>query len=204
MRTRGYFAVSYVKIGLLSIGVFFASCNSLKRVGENELLLTKNNIFADELKVKDQGIESLIVQEPNSTVLGFPMRLNIYNLAKVNPDSSYRAWLHRKEKREKRLTNFLSGKQVNRLGESFLVKGYSEWLKKIGESPIIIDTARARRSTNRLSAYYDSKGYFNNRAYYEIMPAKKPKRAEVNYRIELGKPYIVDSISSRVSSTVID
>jgi hypothetical protein len=173
-------------------------------VGENELLLTKNEIFADQQKVKDQGIESLIVQEPNSTVLGFPMRLNIYNLAKVNPDSSYQAWLHRKEKREKRLTNFLSAKQVNRLGESFLVKGYSEWFKKVGEAPVIIDTARARRSTNRLSAYYDSKGYFNNKAHYEINPGKKPKRAAIHYQIELGKPYIVDSLSSKVSSSVID
>ncbi len=204
MRTRGYFAIKIVKIGLLSIGVFFTSCNTLKRVGENELLLTKNNIFADQEKVKDQGIESLIVQEPNSTVLGFPMRLNIYNLAKVNPDSSYREWLHRKEKREKRLSNLLSTKQVNRLGESFLVKGYSEWFKKIGEAPVIIDTSRVRRSTNRLSAYYDSKGYFNNRAYYEIVTGKKAKQADVDYYIELGKPYIVDSISSDISSVVID
>jgi len=204
MRTRGYFNIRNVKIGLLSIGVFFSSCNTLKRVGENELLLTNNNVFADEEKVKSPGVESLIVQEPNSTVLGMPMRLSIYNLAKVDPDSSYQAWLYRKEKRKKRLTNTLSEKQVNRLGESFLVKGYSEWFKKVGEAPVIIDTAKARRSANRLSAYYDSKGYFNNRAQFEIVPGRKPRRAEINYRIELGKPYIVDSISSSVTSPVID
>ncbi len=204
MKIHGGFTNRFVKIGLLSIVVFISSCNTLRRVGENELLLTKNNIFADQLKVKDADIESLIVQEPNSKVLGYPLRLNIYNLAKVNPDSSYRAWLYRKEKREPRLNNILSRKQVNRLGESFLVKGYSVWFKRIGEAPEVIDTAAARKTTNRLSSYYDSKGYFNNRATYDIEPIKKKQRAMINYNIELGKPYIIDSLSSQVSSKVID
>lgn len=204
MKTHGYFSNRIVKIGLLSIVVFISSCNTLRRVGENELLLSKNNILVDEQKVKNQDIESLIVQEPNSTLLGYPLRLNIFNLAKVNPDSSYRDWLYRKDKREQRLSNLISQKQVNRLGESFLVKGYSEWFKKIGEPPQVIDTAKARKSSNRLSAYYGSIGYFNNKAAYEIVPVKKKRRAEVNYRIELGKPYIVDSLSRNVSSEVID
>ncbi len=204
MKIHRGFTNRFVKIGLLSIVVFISSCNTLRRVGENELLLTKNNIFADQVKVKDANIESLIVQEPNSKVLGYPLRLNIYNLAKVNPDSSYQAWLYRKEKREPRLSNILSRKQVNRLGESFLVKGYSVWFKRIGEAPEVIDTAAARKTTNRLSAYYDSKGYFNNRATYDIEPLKQKQRAMINYNIELGKPYIIDSLSTQVSSEVID
>lgn len=204
MRVDGYFTIKNVKIGLLSIVVLLSSCNTLRRVGENELLLSKNNIYADQVKVKDPNIESLIVQEPNSTLLGYPLRLNIYNLAKVDPDSSYQDWLHRKEKREERLTRALSRKQVNRLGESFLVKGYSEWFKRIGEAPEIIDSTKAQKSSNRLRAYYDSKGYFNNRTGYEIKPGKKKQRAEINYMVELGRPYIIDSISSNVSSAAID
>lgn len=204
MKTHGYFTMRIVKIGLLSIVVFISSCNTLKRVGENELLLTKNNIYVDEQKLKDPDIESLIVQEPNSKLLGYPLRLNLYNMAKVNPDSSYQAWLYRKEKREQRLTNILSKKQVNRLGESFLVKGYSEWFKKVGEAPEVIDTVKAQKSSNRLSSYYGSKGYFNNRSTYEIIPERKKKRAQMNFNIELGKPYIVDSISRNISSVVID
>ena len=204
MSVGGYFTIKNVKIGLLSIVVLFTSCNTLRRVGENELLLTKNNIFADQEKVKDTDIESLIVQEPNSTFLGYPLRLNIYNLAKVDPDSSFQDWLYRKEKREERLTRLLSQKQVNRLGESFLVKGYSEWFKRIGEAPEVIDSTSAEKTSNRLSAYYDSKGFFNNRARYEIVPGRKKQRAEINYNIELGKPYIIDSLSSNVSSPVID
>ncbi|MGB5370204.1 MAG: outer membrane protein assembly factor, partial [Flavobacteriaceae bacterium] len=132
---------NYAKISLLFLAFAVASCNTLRRVGENELLLKKNTIYADSTKINDESIQSLILQKPNSTLLGYPLRLNLYNLAKKNPDSSFQTWLHRKDKRQERLANLLSQKQVDRLGESFLVKGLSEWLKEIGEAPVVVDTA---------------------------------------------------------------
>ena len=204
MRTRWSFGLSLAKIGVLLLAVAITSCNALRRVNEDELLLTKNNIFANEEKVVDEDINSLIIQKPNSTVLGYPLRLNLYNLAKKNPDSSFQAWLQRKEKREKRLANLLSQKQVNRLGESFLAKGYSEWLKKIGERPVVIDTSKTRKSLQRLSAYYGSKGYFNNNTSYEIDSSGRKQRASVNYNIKLNKPYFIDTVSENIASRAID
>lgn len=69
------------KISLLLLAIAITSCNTLKRVDENELLITKNTIYADSVKVTDEDIESLIIQEPNTTLLGYPLRLNLYNLA---------------------------------------------------------------------------------------------------------------------------
>ncbi|MBT8178938.1 MAG: BamA/TamA family outer membrane protein [Eudoraea sp.] len=191
------------KIVLLCFALLLASCNTLKRVGENDQLLSKNKIFTNGERVLDEDIQSLLVQKPNSMVLGYPLRLNLYNLAKPNPDSTFQEWLYRKPKREARLAKLLSQKQVNRLGESFLVKGYSEWLKKIGEVPVIIDTSRTRRSLERLSAYYGSKGYFNNTTTYSIIPMRK-QRAEINYNINLGKPFLIDSFKKNISSPAID
>ncbi|WP_308224945.1 hypothetical protein [Flavobacterium sp. J372] len=37
-----------------------------------------------------------LYQLPNSNILGYRLRLHLYNLAKPNADSSYRAWLDRK------------------------------------------------------------------------------------------------------------
>mgnify|MGYP003669344619 CR=1 FL=1 len=102
----------------------------------DELLLTKNVVTTDGKKVKNEDVYSLISQKPNSTLLGYPLRLNLYNLAKENPDSSYQVWLHKKPKRIEKLTKLLSKKQVDRLGESFMVKGASKWLKNIGESQL--------------------------------------------------------------------
>ncbi|MEB8345033.1 BamA/TamA family outer membrane protein [Flavobacteriaceae bacterium KMM 6898] len=192
------------KIGLLLLGIAITSCNALKRVADDELLLTKNSIHADEKKVTNEDAQSLIVQKPNSTLLRYPLRLHLYNLAKKNPDSSYQAWLHRNDKREERLNNLLSKKQVAKLGESFLVKGYSEWLKQIGEAPVIIDTSRTRKSLERLKAYYGGKGYFNANATYVLDSSKRKQRAAIDYQLTLGDPFIIDTFSKKITSPAVD
>jgi hypothetical protein len=193
------------KLSLLSLlAIVLLSCNSLKKVENDEYLVVKNSIYADSIKINNEELQSLIYQKPNSTVLGYPLRLNLYNLAKENPDSSFNAWLYRKENRKKRLTKLLSAKQVERLGESFLVTGLSNWLEDIGEAPVILDTTRTRLSLARLSAYYQGKGYFTNNTTYEIDSSKQNKKAKINYHIELGNPYMIDSLGNDISSTAID
>ncbi|MDC6384309.1 outer membrane protein assembly factor [Flagellimonas taeanensis] len=195
---------NWAKIGLLLLMLSTMGCNTLKKVGEDELLLTKNSIYVNEEKVSTSEIKGLISQKPNSSVLGYPLRLNLYNLAKENPDSSFQDWLHRKEKREKRLNNLLSQKQVSRLQESFIVKGASEFLERVGEPPVVIDTSLTRKSVERLEAYYNSKGYFNNNGSYEIVEGKRKKRAEVEYNINLNKPYIIDTVQKNITSPELD
>ncbi|WP_318309761.1 translocation and assembly module lipoprotein TamL [Flagellimonas crocea] len=203
---RGSFGVTcnWAKIGLLLLLLSILGCNTLKKVGEDELLLTKNTILVNEEKVKSSEIKGLIRQKPNSSVLGYPLRLNLYNMAKENPDSSFQDWLHRKEKREKHLNNLLSEKQVNRLRESFIVKGASEFLKRIGEPPVIIDTVETKKSLGKLEAYYNSKGYFNNSGEYQIINNEKSKRGKIEYNITLNKPYIIDTLQKNISSPELD
>tara|TARA_B100000949_G_scaffold75843_2_gene67558 strand:+ start:1939 stop:4527 length:2589 start_codon:yes stop_codon:yes gene_type:complete len=203
---NGSFGVTcnWAKIGLLLLLLSILGCNTLKKVGEDELLLTKNTILIDDEKVTDSEIKGLISQKPNSSVLGYPLKLNLYNLAKENPDSSFQDWLHRKEKREKRLDKLLSEKQVNRLRESFLVKGYSDFLKRIGEPPVIIDTSETNKSLSKLKSYYNTKGYFNNTGAYEIVNGKRKKRAQIEYNITLNSPYIVDTIQKNITSPELD
>ncbi|MEO9512779.1 MAG: BamA/TamA family outer membrane protein [Flavobacteriaceae bacterium] len=192
------------KIGLLLLMFTIIGCNTLKRVDDDELLLTKNSIYADDIKVSDDDIKSLIIQKPNSNLLGYPLRLNLYNLAKKNPDSSFNAWLYRKQKREQRLNRLLSEKQVNRLRESFIVKGASDFFKRVGEAPVTIDSSLAQKSIDRLKAYYGSKGYFNNSGTYTIVEGKRKKRAEIDYKISLEKPFLIDTIVKNITSPELD
>tara|TARA_R110002012_G_scaffold62168_6_gene163468 strand:- start:109738 stop:112320 length:2583 start_codon:yes stop_codon:yes gene_type:complete len=203
---NGSFGVTcdWAKIGLLLLLLSILGCNTLKKVEEDELLLTKNTILVDDEKVNSSEVKGLIRQKPNSSILGYPLKLNLYNLAKENPDSSFQDWLHRKEKREKRLNNLLSEKQVNRLGESFFVKGLSEFLKNIGEQPVIIDTAETIKSINKLKAYYNSKGYFNNTGEYQIINGNKNRKASIEYSITLNQPYIIDTLQKNISSPELD
>jgi outer membrane protein assembly factor BamA len=194
---------SLTKIGLLWLIAFLSACNALKKVGEDELLLTKNTVYANGEKVTSEEIKNLIVQRPNSNVLGYPLRLNLYNLAKKDADSMYRDWLYKKDKREKRLTKLLSKKQVGRLGESFVVKGFSELMKRVGEPPSVIDTTKTLKSTELLEAYYGTKGYFNNTATYTIVKGRK-NRAAIDYNVSLGKPYRLDLIRKKIAAKELD
>ena len=196
------------KIGLLLLGFATTSCNTLKRVDDNELLLTKNVIYTDDKKIYDKDIHSLISLIPNSTVLGYPLRLNIYNLAKKDSDADFQYWLYKKEKREQRLINLPSKKQRDRLrdrlSKSSVVNGTSKWLRKIGEAPVIIDSSKTQKSVKRLKAYYDSKGYFNSTVSFKIDSSKRKKKAQINYNVNLKKPYIIDSLSRNISFNVMD
>lgn len=205
MNTALCFKNNIAKISLLSLlAMVVLSCNSLKKVDNDEYLVIKNQLLVDSLEVKNEAIESLVYQKPNTTLLGYPLRLNLYNLAKENPDSLYQSWLNSKPKRKERLTKALSGKQVDRLGDSFFVSGLSNWLKDIGEAPVVLDTAKTRRSLQRLSSYYYDRGYFNNTTHYSIDTTDRKKRATVAYEIALGKPFLVDSLSNEISSKAID
>ncbi|BFP39835.1 BamA/TamA family outer membrane protein [Flavobacteriaceae bacterium GF1] len=192
------------KVVVIYVGVLLASCNAVKKVPENEFLLMENTIFADSSKVSDSDVRNLLTQRPNSTILGYPFRLNLYNLAKENPDSLYQDWLKRKPKRQQRLNSLLSQKQVNRLGQSFVVRGISNLLKRVGEPPAIIDTVRTNKSVERLNYYYGSKGYFNNTVSYDIKPTGRKRRAKMDFHVALGKPYMVDSLAHSIVSKEVD
>ncbi len=77
-------------------------------------------------------------------------------------------------------------------------------LKRLVNLLPLVDTLKTQKSLERLSIFYGSKGYFNNTSSYEIDSTKKKQRAEINYKIALGKPFIVDSITRNISSMAID
>src|SRR5699024_10787400 len=91
-------------------GYFFCftcliSVNAVKRVGDQERLLVQNTIRVDHTKISDRKVYSQFEQEPNATLplIGFPLKLQIYNMAKPHPDSVFQKWLHKKPKRERHL-----------------------------------------------------------------------------------------------------
>ena len=190
---------------ILVLTVILISCDAVKRVADDELLLTENTIIVDGEEITDSGVNSQLYQKPNSKIplIGSPLGLHIYNLADPHPDSTFTKWLHRKPKREERLIRFLSKKQVDEMGNSYV--GFNNWLKKSGDAPVIIDEARTKKSINRLKRYYASFGWFNTEADYVVEKNEnKPKRASITYNVRRYKPYFVDTIRKRIGSPVVD
>ncbi len=195
------------KIVLLFVtGSIIYSCSSVKKVPEGAQLLTKNTLLVNEKIIKDERIESLLSQKPNSKLplIGFPLRLSMYNMAKDKPDSLYYAWLERKPNRRKNLAKFLSNKQVDRLSESFIVSGFSNFLKRTGEAPVIIDEKRIQSSRNRLKAYYTfNLGYFDVEVNTKRDTVGK-KKGSVTYEIITGTPSVYDTITNSIESSALE
>ncbi|WP_025742895.1 translocation and assembly module lipoprotein TamL [Aquimarina pacifica] len=181
--------------------VFLFSCDAVKRVQESDYLLEKNQIFVDSVKTKDVNLYNQLYQKPNTRLLGIPLRLHLYNLASPNKDSAYQDWLTKKPKREKRITNLLSKKQVDRLGVG--LSSINEWIKSTGETPFIIDESKTKRSIKRLESYYWNNGWFNVEADYKINTTEN-KTATIDYYIKPHKPYFIDSLTTKIETTVAD
>lgn len=188
---------------IIVITAIMHSCSPLMRVPDDKMLLVKNEIEVDNQKVAGDTIQSLLYQKPNSKFLRIPIRLYLYHLSKKDADSSYKAWLNKKPNRKENLIKLLSEKQVNRLGESFLVKGYSNFFKKVGETPVIIDQTKIEKSKKRLNGYYYNIGYLDNEVTAKI-DSIGTKQGKVTYSITKNKPYLIDSIYTSIETKVID
>ena len=174
-------------------------CSLTKRVPDHQRLLMENEVLVNGKKEKREAVTGQIYQQPNSNILGYRLRLQLFNMAKVDPDSSYQAWLDKHPKNERFLTHLLSAKQVDRLGTSFFVSGLGRTLKDLGETPVLYDHERTQRSAARLKNHYFNQGYFNTKVRFEL-DTLKPKKITTSYQIQTGKPYFYDSISTAIQS----
>ena len=192
--------LSKILIFLSLIG-YFLSCDSVKRVTDNEHLLTSTTILVNDKKDNTETINDLLYQKPNRKIAGIPLRLHIYNLARNNKDSLFEEWLNKNPKRRTRLTKKLSKKQLGRLKNSSI--GFNNWLRKTGETPVIVDEEKTKKSVKRLQNYYINNGWFNVKTTYDI-ERNEDKRASIKYQVKTGTPFIIDSISEKVKSPIID
>ncbi|WP_426090316.1 BamA/TamA family outer membrane protein [Flavobacterium sp. DSR3-2] len=185
------------------IAILISACNAVKRVADGKLLLTKNEITVNDKTIKDENVFNQLYQKPNSTLLGYRLRLNLYNLANLNPDSTYQAKFTNNPEKFRRKSKWLSEKQVNRLGKSFWYHGIHDFLKRTGEPPVIIDKDRADKSLLRLKYYYFNNGFFNVNAAYKI-DTLALKKAKIKYAVTSGKAYFLDSLRTTIATPALD
>ena len=188
---------------LISFFKCFTSCDAVKRVAEDEYLLTDNSIIVNDKKENSETLNNLLYQQPNSKIplLNTPLRLHIYNKARPNRDSLFETWLDKNPKRRKRLIKRYSKKQVDKIKESAI--GFNQWLKRTGEAPVILNEERTKKSVKRLQGYYINNGWFNVKANYDITKNDN-KRAEIQYNVETNHPFIIDSITKTIKSPIVD
>lgn len=187
----------FLKILFISLCLyFFSACDSVKRVAENEHLLTKNTIEVNGEKVNTEVLNDLLYQQSNVKIplINLPLRLHVYNLARPNIDSIINRNIFDNPAKKERLESFLSTKQFNKYIQS--KKDFNTWIKNTGEAPVIFNEDKAKRTVNRYKDYYINNGWFNVEANYNV-EKNNNKKAEVTYNINTGNAFILDTISYR-------
>ncbi|MES2575103.1 MAG: BamA/TamA family outer membrane protein [Bacteroidota bacterium] len=185
------------------IGIIISACETTKRVPKGKQLLIKNEVSVNDKDTQEDDVINQLYQKPNSSILGYRLRLNLYNIAKPNPDSSYQAKFTNHPGKYERMSKWLSAKQVDRLGQSFWYKGIPDFLKKTGEAPVIIDTTKTNKSISRLKYYYFNNGFFGVKANYKI-DSLTPKKAQIKYTILTGNPHFLDSLRTNIKTPALD
>jgi outer membrane protein assembly factor BamA len=180
---------------------FFMACDAVKRVEATDYLLTENSFFINGQKKKSEELTNLSFQKKNVSLLGAPLRLHIYNLARPHKDSIFEAWLQKNPKRKQRLISKLSEKQLNQLKTSAI--GFNRWLKNTGEAPVILDSLKINKTKLNLERYYFANGWFDRTVNYKV-DTVGVKRAALRFEIETGTPYSIGVLSERIDSPVID
>lgn len=186
---------------LLLLIVFFSACNSVKRVKDNEYLLTKNNVLIDGKKNTNSKLEELILQKPNSKTLGLPLSLYFYNFGNINKPQTASEWGEKKPKTYNFIKSVFSEKQSIAFANSMI--GLNNWFLKNGQAPVIIDERKTRRTVKNLSDYLKTQGYYQVEVNTSLDTIKN-KKAVLNYLIQPGTATYIDSIILNIKSPVLD
>ena len=186
---------------LLVVCVILHSCNSTKKLAKEESLIIKQSfVLNDEIITQDPVI--VLSQTPeNQSLLGIPYKLHLYNLSKSDTEERFEAWLKKKPQREKRLNKWLSPKQLEQV-KRYRV-GFSNWIKKAGEPPSIVDQDKIALTNSLFTQYYNNLGYFNTTATATV-ETLRPQKSSIRYKVTTGPRFSLDSITSVIASQDID
>jgi len=181
--------------------LFFAACNSTKHVPDGEFLLTKNHIYIDSSKVAGADLQKYILQKPNSTVLGVPIGLHIHNLGEYDKAKTPSEWAVQNPRSYKLVKKIFSEKQSIAYAKSFI--NLNNWFLSYPK-PVLINPIKTKRTKETLEEYYKTQGYFKSEVTTEIKRDTTEKKSEVYYRINRGKPTLLDTINIKIQSPILD
>ena len=162
-------------------------------------------------KADADALQQLLEQEPNTRILGTSPGVLLYRLGSQFYDSSKVA-----AKRQK-VIDQLNTLQLNkaeqsselaykRKGENLKLKlegldkkiEYGNTLMRTGNPVVILDSNLVEKSSRNMKGYLVNHGFFDAAVDYSI--STKNKKASITYQIEENKPYLLDSVYTRVDN----
>ena len=75
------------------------------------------------------------------------------------------------------------------------------WLRKIGEEPVVYDPEATEKSKEQIQSYLSSKGYFDGKVADTVITANR--KSKVFFNIDLKPPYTIHDIKYEIADTTI-
>lgn len=153
--------------------LFFASCSTTRRIPEGEHLyngLNMNIRTPDNAKfpsdIKSDLVKAVNVKPNNPWPILTPYRRYPFPLG---------LWVY------------------NNWNDS--AKGLKGWLyRKLVAEPVLVSDVRPDTRLKMLKTVLDNNGYFGSSVNFQIKPHRNPKIANIEYEINAGNPYLIDSV----------
>ena len=157
------------------IAVMLGGCSTTKKLTEGETLYTG----VKEMKIVPTDNEKL----PSGMVSNLKQAINVAPNNAMPLMSPYKRY------------PFPLGLWVyNNISDS--AKGFKGWIyRNFAKDPVLISDVRPELRTQMLKDILNNNGYFGSTVTYDLNYDKKnPKKASITYRLDVSKPYLIDSI----------
>jgi len=75
--------------------------------------------------------------------------------------------------------------------------GFNQWLRRIGEEPVLYDDLLKQNSNEQLTLFLKNKGYFNAQVTDSVIQTRK-KKVKLSFSINPGKQYRINNVHYRI------
>ena len=161
-----------------------------------------------------EALQQLIEQEPNTRILGGSFGVMLYRIGNQFYDSSKVAAKRKKVVDELESLQSYDETQQGELPYKRKVENskiklegldkkieYGNALMRTGNPVVLLDSSLVEKSSKNMKGYLVNHGFFDAEVDYSI--STKSQKASISYEIEENKPYILDSVYTRVDNPEI-
>ena len=165
-------------------------------------------------KADAEALQQLLEQEPNTRILGGSFGVMLYQIGNQFYDSSKVATKRTKVVDELNALQLDNEVQSNELSykrkvENLKIKlesldknlEYGNALMRTGNPVVLLDSSLVEKSRKNMKGYLINHGFFDAEVDFNI--TTKDKKASISYEIEENKPYILDSVYTRIDNSEI-
>ncbi len=161
----------FLLAALLLTSLLFSGCNSTRVLKNGQYMLVKNKVTVTDNSDQDlDNLKSYVRPVTNKKFLWvFNLKTMLYATAQPKMDT---------------VTGQIHDSK------------FRQWIReKLGEPPVLLDSAEIQNSMEQLSVVLNKYGYFDPEIDYRVkFKRTNPKKAEVHYSVKANQPYFISNI----------